>query len=108
MKFTHVTREKYRSVHKDFSGSVDSISSVTAGKTEMVCAKVKKTTAQKGQMAAITLVVDGTEEAVGGIKFGSVLLGISLSDSSSSSSSSSDDNAEEAVVAVASLTSVGA
>merc|ERR1719264_2010883 len=56
-------------------------------------------------MAAITLVVDGTEEAVGGIKFGSVLLGISLSDSSSSSSSSSDDNAEEAVVAVASLTS---
>ena len=106
MKFTHVTREKYRSVHKDFSGSVDSISSVTAGKTEMVCAKVKKTTAQKGQMAAITLVVDGTEEAVGGIKFGSVLLGISLSDSSSSSSS--DDNAEEAVVAVASLTSVGA
>ena len=111
MNFIHsayVTREKYRSVHKDFSGSVDSISSVTAGKTEIVCAKVKKTTAQKGQMAAITLVVvGGTEETVGAINSAPSLSGISLSDNSSSSS---DDNAEEAwvAVAVASLTSTGA
>ena len=105
----HVTREKYRSVHKDVSGSVDSISSVTAGKTEMVCAKVKKTTAQKGQMAAITLAVavGGTEDTVGAINSAPLLSGISPSDSSSSSS---DDNAEEALVAVAvaSLTSTGA
>ena len=62
---THVTREKYRSVQRDLSGSDDSISSVTAGKTEMVWAKVQNTTAQKGQMAAITLVVDGTATAAG-------------------------------------------
>ena len=105
-----MTREKYRSVHKDLSGCVDSISSVTAGKTEIVCAKVKKTTAQKGQMTAITLAVEGTggTAVADGINSGPLLSETSLSDSSPSSSSSSDDNAGDALAALASLTSTGA
>ena len=103
---THVTREKYRSVHKDFSGTVDSISSVTAGKTEIVCAKVKKTTAQKGQMAVTTLMVDGTEETAGAIKSGAVLSCISLSDTSLSSFS--DEDPVGALAVISSITSIGA
>ena len=98
MCHTHVTREKYRSVHKDFSGTVDSISSVTAGKTEIVCAKVKKTTAQKGQMAATTLMVDGAEETPGETKSGVVLSGISLSDTSLVSFSDTDPEGALAVI----------
>ena len=105
---THVTREKYRSVHKDFSGTVDSISSVTAGKTEIVCAKVKKTTAQKGQMAVTTLMVDGTEEtaAADEIRSGPVPSCISLSDTSLSSFS--DEDPVGALAVVSSITSIGA